>query len=78
LESLHILKQEGGSIRLSAVECNLVEKGSGHSQQFTSIYDAFDKIREERGYPAATTYDEFYKNISISSRRKLIKIMVFD
>lgn len=77
LENLQILRQEAGSIRLSAVECNLVEIGHP-PQKFASIYGAFNKIREERGYPATTIYDEFYNNISISNHRKLIQIMVFD
>jgi len=76
LENLQILKQETGSIQLSAVECNLVENGC--SQKFTSMDEAFNRIYEERGYPATTVYDEFYKKISISNRKKLIDIMVFD
>lgn len=76
LENLQILRQEAGSIRLSAVECNLVE--NGRVQKFTSMNKAFNKIYDERGYPATTVYDEFYKNLSISSRKKLIEIMVFD
>jgi len=76
LENLQILRQEAGSIRLSTVECNLME--NGRSQKFASMDEAFNKIYDERGYPATTVYDEFYKNISVSGRKKLIEIMVFD
>lgn len=76
LEDLQILRQEAGPIRLSAVEFDLIENET--CRRFTSMYEAFDKIREERGYPISTSYDEFYRNISISSHRKLTQIMGFD
>ena len=76
LENLQIVRQNAGSVRITAIECNLKENGS--IRKFNSIYEAFKQIYAERGYPATDKYDDFYNNISINSHKKLKDEMIFD
>jgi len=73
LENLQIIKQGANPAVLSPVGCNLIEGSS--TRQYTSLYKAFDQILVERNYPATTDYTDFYQNINVNSRKKLIEFM---
>jgi len=73
LENLQIIKQGANPVVLSPVGCNLIE--GSLTRHFTTLFQAFDEILVERNYPATTDYTDFFKNISVNSRKKLIEFM---
>lgn len=74
LENLRILQQNADPVKLSSVECHVVEGTS--PSQFPSLKAAFDQIRIDRSYPSQTEYDDFYKNIKVSISKRLSDCMV--
>ncbi len=76
LENLHLLQQDDSPIQLSSISCEVREGTT--KRKFKTLNLAFDQLRIERGYPASAYYDEFYEQIEVSNRKKLIDIMTFN
>ncbi len=76
LENLQIIKQNLSQIRLSKTQLKVISVGK--ERIFDSIYQAFDQIKAEKGYPISIDYEDFYNNIKVTTRKKLIDLMAFD
>jgi len=75
LENLQIIQQASGPMKLSSVECKVVEGTA--VKEFDTLHAALDQIRADRSYPVQTDYNDFYNNIKISNSKRLIDGMVF-
>ncbi|MBX3006831.1 MAG: AAA family ATPase [Melioribacteraceae bacterium] len=74
-ENLQIIQEDTKPIRLSNVTCTIIENGI--EQHFDSIYSAFYQIWVERNYCAPVYLMDFYKNIKVSNKKKLLDLMIF-
>lgn len=77
LEDLKIVQQGTNPLNLCVCRCRLHDS-QNPSSEYDSLHAAFDKVFEECGYKTNGDYSFFYKNVSVSSRKKLEDIMKFD